>query len=51
MFIVPVDSKGGITLPKSFREKCSGKVVVKEADGCLEIHPLLSYKEPKGKYP
>ncbi|MEM2468524.1 MAG: hypothetical protein QW225_08235 [Candidatus Jordarchaeales archaeon] len=37
---MPVDSKGGITFPKNFREECSGKVVVKEANGCLKTHPL-----------
>ena len=51
MLIAPIDGKGRITLPKAFREKCGGKVVIKEADGYLEIHPMPSYKESRGRYP
>ena len=51
MLILRIDSKGRITLPKSFREKCGGKVIVRENEERLEIIPLSSFKTSKGKYP
>ncbi|MHA1606751.1 MAG: hypothetical protein ACTSWP_04310 [Candidatus Freyarchaeota archaeon] len=51
MLVTPIDGKGRISLPKKFREKCGRKVIIKEANGYLEVHPLPNYRESKGKYP